>query len=498
MQRGSGLLLHITSLPSGFGIGDIGPGAYRFVDFLAAAKQKYWQVLPVTPTEAVNHHSPYSGTSAFAGNILLISPERLLEEGWITAEDIKHAPLFSDQEVVYGEVARFKKDLLACGYKRSKRKLKEHPDYQAFCAVNHSWLDDFALFVVMKEYFEHKAFSYWPDNFRFRDPQTLADFSTAMADELQAVKWQQYIFFSQWAALKAYAAVQKILLIGDIPIYVNDDSADVWANPDLFILDDDLRPKYVAGVPPDYFSQTGQRWGNPIYDWAQMAVTGYAWWLERIRHNTKLYDHVRIDHFRGFAGFWQIPAQEPLAIHGQWQHGPGERFFDAIFKQFHRLPIIAEDLGVITPDVKTLMDRYGFPGMKILLFAFGDDIRTNPYIPENYSENAIVYTGTHDNNTVRGWFDHDASPREKENLCAYLKREVTAEEVAEVLIKLAMNSRAAVSIFPLQDICGLGKSARMNVPGTLVGNWRWRATTELFADAVAQRIGRLTEEFHRS
>ncbi len=497
MQRGSGILLHITSLPSEFGIGDLGPGAYRFIDFLAEAKQKYWQILPLTPTEAINHHSPYSGISAFAGNPLLISPELLVKEGWCGDPLLKDKPLFSERKVKYDAVLRFKSKLLSSAYQRSQGTLAQHADFKAFCEEHKAWLDDFAFYVVLKEHFGHHAFHSWPQEFRDRKEETIKGVKSEFAEQLTFIKWQQYVFMKQWLDLKAYAGRKGVKIIGDIPIYVNDDSADVWAHPEYFLLDENRQVKCVAGVPPDYFSETGQRWGNPIYDWEKLKQTGYAWWIDRLKHNLLLYDYLRIDHFRGFAGFWQIPAHERLAIHGEWKQGPGHQFFDAILKYFPQLPLIAEDLGVITPDVKELIARYHLPGMKVLLFAFGDDIRTNPYIPENFGEDAVVYTGTHDNDTARGWFE-GAPPKEKENLFAYIKRQVSSKEVPLALIELAMRSKAAAAIFPMQDVLGLGKRSRMNTPGTLEGNWQWRLAPKMLKPVVAKRLAGLTQEAQRA
>jgi len=498
MQRGSGPLLHITSLPSAFGIGDLGPEAYKFVDFLHEAKQRYWQILPLNLTDAINHHSPYSCLSAFAGNILLISPEILAQQGWITRNELKQIPPFSKHRVHYERVVSFKQNLLNKTYQGVQERLTKDSDFHRFCEQNKFWLDDFTCFVVLKNRFGGEAFSHWPKVFRDREHQVLQNFRKESADAIGAIQWQQYMFFSQWLSLKRYANDKGIHIIGDIPIYVNHDSSDVWVNSKLFRLDENKEPEFVAGVPPDYFSETGQRWGNPIYDWEEMKRTGYAWWIERLRHNLALYDYLRIDHFRGFAGFWQIPAAEKLALYGEWQEGPGEDFFDTLLKHFQQLPIIAEDLGIITPDVTALMKRYQFPGMKVLLFAFGDDIKTNPYIPDNYQKNCVVYTGTHDNNTAKGWFTKEASLKEKDNLFKYLKRNLMISEVPRALIELAMHSKANVAIFPLQDILGFGKLGRMNTPGTVEGNWQWRLLPKLLKSSVVKQLRELTEASARA
>ena len=496
MQRGSGILLHVTSLPSEYGIGDLGPQAHRWVDLLQQAKQTYWQILPLNPTDSVNHHSPYSCISAFAGNPLLISPEQLVDAGFLTREDIQRTPEFSAEHVDYSQVISFKKKILAAAYRRFK-KVKDKADYEQFCAANDYWLNDFALFVVLKDHYKGRVWSAWPQKMRDRDPAALEETNKKFFQKIHEVKFYQYLFSKQWGALKKSAEQKGIKIIGDIPIYVNYDSSDTWTHRDLFKLDAAGNLLFVGGVPPDYFSKTGQRWGNPIYRWDRLKETDYAWWVKRLAHNIGMFDYVRIDHFRGFLQYWEIPADEKTAVNGRWVDGPRDDFFTALLKYFPQIPVIAEDMGIITPDVTELMERFGFPGMKVLLFAFVDDMQKNPYLPHNYKNNFLVYTGTHDNNTAAGWFEEDARSQEKANLAQYSGHEISPATVAGDLVALAMRSVADVAMIPLQDILGLGKEARMNTPGTLKGNWQWRLASEVFVFKVMKNILELTESTDR-
>ena len=492
LKRSSGVLLHVSSLPSPFGIGDMGPGAFRFVDFLSAAQQKYWQILPLNPTDAVYGSSPYSSVSAFAVNMLFISPESLVEEGWLSKGDLADHPVFEDGRVNYELVAQYKADLFPKAYAKLKAG-KNQKEFQAFCEAQSFWLDDFASFIILKIIFKGTIWNQWPSPLIKREASALAHFRHEQKDSLERIKFYQYLAFSQWAKLKKYAASKGVQLIGDIPIYVNYDSADVWGNPQLFKLDKDLNSVYVAGVPPDYFSETGQRWGNPVYRWDILHQTNYDWWLKRVGHNLKLFDCLRIDHFRGLVAFWQIPAFEKTAVRGEWCDVPTEDFLNAIKRKFPSLPIIAEDLGIITPDVTAVMEKFQLPGMKILLFAFGGDLKTHPYIPENYTENCVVYTGTHDNNTVRGWFENDTSEHEKNNLYTYLGAQPSSRQLPWMMVEMAMKSKASLSIVPLQDLLGLGKEARMNVPATVGGNWEWRALEADFRPPLVKNLRTLTE-----
>lgn len=495
-RRGSGILLHLTSLPSRFGIGDMGPWAYRFADFLAETRQSYWQILPLTPPNPY-HYSPYHSPSAFAGNPLLISPEWLVRDGYIEEPEITQAPEFSPDRVDFPAVISFKRRMLDKAFTRF-RKEEASQEYLVFCRDHGGWLEDFALFSALSGHRPEDTWCDWPADLRDRHPQALDSARIDLAEAIEKVKFFQFLFFRQWSALKRYANDRGIHVIGDIPVYVDYNSADVWANPELFRLDENKRPVVVAGVPPDYFSATGQLWGHPIYDWQALQQTGYEWWLSRIQHTMALCDINRIDHFRGLVAFWEVPAQDDTALNGRWVDVPVCDFFHAVLKRFAALPIIAEDLGVITADVREMIRYLGFPGMKILLFAFGSDLASHPYAPHNMDKNCIVYTGTHDNNTVRGWFDNEATDDEKNRLFQYLGREVTPEALPWEMIRLGMMSPANTAIFPLQDLMGLGQEARMNLPSQKPGNWLWRFSPEMLTREIADRLRDMTIIYGRA
>jgi 4-alpha-glucanotransferase len=494
--RGSGLLLHITSLPSDFGIGDLGPGAYRFVDFLAETKQRYWQILPLNPTDLEHGCSPYHSISAFAFNSLLISPDILVEDGWLLEEDLVSAPFFFTERVDYQSVITFKNSLLNKAYERFKMS-PANPDYEKFCSYHSDWLHDFALFAALKTHMAGRPWSEWPEDLRDRDSEAIEQAKNNFHDEIERERFFQYLFFSQWTALKHYCHQNDIKIIGDMPIYVVYDSADVWLHPGLFNLDNEKRPITVAGVPPDYFSETGQLWGNPVYRWDVHKETGFDWWIQRLKHNLGLLDFVRVDHFRGFMGYWEVPATEINAVNGHWVLAPGEEFLNTVSRIIPDAAIIAEDLGVITPDVTEIMERFGFPGMKLLIFAFGNDLPTNPYAPHNVVQNCIVYTGTHDNNTIRGWFENEAQPEVKERFFRYIGREIPAEEISLAFVRLAMMTVANTAIFPIQDLLGLGEESRMNRPATRDGNWEWRLDLELLNPEVIRTLREMTELYRR-
>ena len=405
--RRSGILLHITSLPSPYGIGDLGPDAYRFADFLAGAGQSIWQILPLNPTSSASGNSPYSSFSAFAGNPLLISPALLLEEGFLMSADLENPPTFADGKVNYEGASAYKHGLLQKAFERFAQRSRQDFEFAGFCSKNAYWLDDYALLVAVREHFNGIVWSVWQPEIKHRADEPLQAWQKQCADRVLAEKFFQYLFFRQWTACKSHCNRQNIQIVGDLPIYVSYDSVDVWANPGLFQLDEEQRPTFVAGVPPDYFSITGQLWGNPVYHWEALKESGYRWWIQRFEHNMQLFDAIRLDHFRGFVAYWAIPSSETTAINGKWEPVPARDFFTTLLKRFPYLPIIAEDLGVITPDVRELMTCFGFPGMKVLQFAFGEDLPTNPYAPHNHTRNALVYTGTHDNNTTRGWFENE-------------------------------------------------------------------------------------------
>jgi 4-alpha-glucanotransferase len=495
-NRGSGILLHITSLPSAYGIGDMGPWAYRFADFLAESGQRLWQVLPLNPTHPVHGNSPYDSISAFGSNPMLISPELLVEQGLLASEDMDPIPDFPRGRIHYDQAISFKQRLFLLAENRFRQQGMGE-DYERFCSDNGSWLEDFALFVALKERFEGRPWQEWPADLRDRDPEALQAARQSLSDRVERERILQYLFEKQWTALRQYCNQRSVYIFGDLPIYVNLDSVDVWTHPELFKLDEARRPTHVAGVPPDYFSETGQRWGNPVYRWEVLRETGYEWWIERLSRNLYLFDIVRIDHFRGFAAYWEIPAQEPTAVHGNWVEGPRKDLFQALLGHFPNLPIVAEDLGTITQDVRDLMDRFALPGMKLLVFAFGDDLATNPYAPHNHVKNCLIYTGTHDNNTVKGWFETELTDDDKGRLFRYLGREVGQERIHEEMVRLAMMSVANTAILPMQDILGLGEEARMNRPAQRVGNWQWQLVPEQLSPERARKLRELAETYGR-
>ena len=496
-KRASGILLHITSLPSKYGIGDLGPAAYRFADFLTAAGQTYWQVLPLNPpTLRKGRHSPYNCLSAFAGNTLLISPDLLYEQGLLTRKELKDRPVFPEAHVNYHSVLSYKTKLLRAAFERFKVTRKD-VDYSRFCGENKDWLDDFAVFVALRHHFRSDLWCNWPRGLRDRHRHALEAARTGLENAIERVKFSQYLFFKQWLALKRHCNNRGIRLIGDIPIYVAYESADVWAHPGIFKLTRAKRLSVVAGVPPDFFSRRGQLWGNPVYNWMVLKKTGYSWWIQRIRHNLVLFDAVRLDHFRGLVAFWQVPAGSKNAVAGKWVKGPKEDFFNTLLKYFPSPPIVVEDLGYITPDVRMLIKRFRFPCMKVLLFAFDGDVSTNPHAPHNHIRNCVVYTGTHDNNTVRGWFQKEATPAQTKRLFDYLGRRVSAGKVHWEFVRMAMSSVGNIVIISMQDVLGLGGDARMNRPATVRGNWRWRLRPRQITPAIGRKFKELTETYGR-
>ena len=491
-ERASGVLCHISSLPSPYGIGDLGPEAYHFVDSLHRSRQKYWQVLPLNPTNGALGHSPYSSYSAFAFNLLFLSPDLLFQDGLLSEKDRDLCHFINDAQVSFDDVTERKAVLLERAYAAYKTGGSYAGAFEAFCFSQAHWLDDHALFVALKRRFHDGSWVDWPVAFRDRCPETLKEAARQSGDEVLREKFGQFLFYRQWTALRAYGAGQGIKIIGDIPIYVNYDSVDVWCAPEYFKLDGQKRQTFVAGVPPDYFSDEGQRWGNPVYDWEELKKTGFRWWVERLRQNLVCFDLVRIDHFRAFAQCWEIPASEPTAVNGAWRDVPGVDLFTVLQKEFPLLPVIAEDLGVITPDVDALKDRFGLPGMHVLLFAFHNEYKKSRDLPENSTPLSVVYTGTHDNNTVRGWYGHDITPMEKKNMIEYLGRHISSDEVNWVMIELAFRSAAFLALIPVQDILGLGEAARMNTPSTVRGNWKWRILPGELSPEVLERLAELT------
>ncbi len=481
MTRQSGVLLHITSLPTRFGIGDLGPTALAFGEFLVQAGQSRWQVLPLTPTATSLGNSPYSSFSAFAGNPLLISPEGLCEDGLLSPDELDGLALPARKRVDFAAVERVKPamlrrifDRLMPGGPGRPGGLEDDPGFAAFRGDNASWLPDYALFMALKDRFGGAAWTEWPADLRERREEALRRWGQELHREIVFQQFCQWLFFRQWGRLKWQLSQLDVQMVGDVPIYVTHDSADVWANQDLFKLDRAGQPTEVAGVPPDYFSATGQRWGNPVFRWQAHADTGFGWWISRMRHNFGLYDQVRLDHFRGFAAYWEIPAREKTAVKGSWVPAPGEQLLEALRAAHGSLPILAEDLGIITDDVRELKERFGLPGMKILQFAFGPHTPTSPDSPHNHEKNCVVYTGTHDNNTTRGWFAAEAGPELRRLLARYLGRAVGVDTITRELVRVALSSPADCAMFPAQDLLDLDGSHRMNTPGVAKGNWGWR------------------------
>ena len=487
--RSSGILLHPTSFPSRFGVGDLGLEAYRFIDFLNDTHQQYWQVLPLGPTGYGN--SPYMCYSAMAGNPLLVSPEKLRDEGLLSEEDFA-LPGFPVEKVDFDQVVPIKIGLLkkACeNFKLNATDIQKN-EFAGFCDSKAYWLDNYALFMALKDAHENASWNTWEPKFVKREPEALAQVKDRLNGEIFYYKFVQFEFFRQWSEVKSYANMRGIDIIGDIPIYVAHDSADVWAHPDIFCLDEETGvAAQMAGVPPDYFSATGQLWGNPVYNWEELQKQDFKWWVQRFEAMLDYVDIIRIDHFRGFEAYWSVPKGEETAMNGKWVEAPGDAFFEAIRHKLGKLPVLAEDLGVITPEVEALRDKYEFPGMKVLQFAFGYD-PGNPFLPFNYPRNAVVYTGTHDNDTTVGWFN-SANDNEKQNLLLYLGS-ISPEGIHWDLIRLALSSIANQAIIPLQDVLGLGNEARMNFPSLAEGNWEWRYQAGALTQELGDRLKVLT------
>ncbi|MBN1937887.1 MAG: 4-alpha-glucanotransferase [Anaerolineae bacterium] len=500
-SRSSGVLLHPTSFPGPYGIGDLGQEAHYFVDFLVAAKQSLWQVLPLGPTGFGD--SPYASFSSHAGNPLLINLEALVQEGDLLAQDLASVPAFPSGYVDFGPVITYKTNLLrqAAHCFQATALTERKLAFETFCAAKTYWLDDFALFMALKDAHRGAPWNMWEIDLIQRKPQALDKWRKELADEIYFFKYTQFQFFRQWAHVKQYANQRGIRIVGDIPIFVAPDSADAWAASDIFYMDDQGKLTVVAGVPPDYFSSTGQRWGNPLYRWDVLAADGYAWWLQRIRSVLEMVDILRIDHFRGFQDYWEIPAEEPTAIKGRWLPGPGDDLFKALRQGLTgssegALAIIAEDLGIISDEVRALRKRVGLPGMKVLHFAFSEDA-DHEYLPHNYEgSDYVVYLGTHDNDTTIGWFSA-LSPQEREFVLRYLGRD--GHDVVWGMMHLAFMSIAETAIVTLQDLLKLGGEARMNTPGTLGGgNWAWRYWPGALYDGIAGWLGDLTQTFGRA
>lgn len=485
-MRKSGILLHPTSLPGEWGIGDLGKWAYRFADFLVESGQRLWQVLPLGPTGF--GYSPYQAYSSMAGNPLLISPQALVDQGWLFPEDLRGAPRFPDSTIDFKAVISFKRELIKKAantfFQRGSDPLRQK--FLEFCAETSSWLDTFAGFAALREANSDSDWTDWNQKI------------VASTQDILDQQFIQFEFFRQWKALKKYCNERGIEIIGDIPIFIAHDSADVWANPELFDLDERGNPRNIAGVPPDYFSKTGQCWGNPLYRWDVMEQTGYRWWIARVRCMLSMFDIIRLDHFRGFEKYWEIPAGSRTAVNGRWVEGPGDRLFQALQEALGKLPFIAEDLGYITREVHELRDRWGFPGMRVLQFGFGDQSPENPHKPYNFIRNCVAYTGTHDNDTSAGWFSAKSDARaraERELALRYMGSSGT--DVVWDFIRLALSSVADTVILPMQDVLGLGSEARMNLPATIANNWLWRMREDQLKPELAARLREINQAYGR-
>jgi len=489
--RSSGLLMHISSLPSQFGIGDLGPQAYQFANILAQNKQHFWQILPLNPTEQKHDNSPYHSFAAFAGNTLFISPELLYQEGLLKKEEITNYFLPAKKNIDFKQVYSLKDSLLEKTLQRFAKFVTYHEDYQEFCQQNLFWLEDYALFQCLKSSFQGKPWNQWPSEIKNRHQGTIQKLKKELTPKMEREKILQFLFFNQWNRLKYYCQKKKIKIIGDMPIYVTYNSMDVWCHPQLFKLDQNKEQIYKAGVPPDYFSKTGQLWGNPVYQWEEHHKEKYAWWTQRIKKNLQMVDLLRIDHFRGLIAYWEIPFKEKTAINGHWIKAPIIQFIKSIMRKFPDLPFIAEDLGVITEDVAKIIEKYHFPGMRVLLFAFGDDFPDSTYLPHNHITNCVVYTGTHDNNTIQGWINRELNATQKKHLCQYLGKARLSSESHWDLIRIAQGSVARLVIIPIQDILGLGEESRMNHPSNSQNDWRWQLTSEQMSELQKKALPRL-------
>ena len=497
-MRTCGVLMHITSLPSPYGVGTLGREAYKFVDFLKKAGQTYWQILPVGPTGFGD--SPYQSYSAFAGNPLLIDIDTLIAQGLVAPDDADLALLSGKEKFAdHGQLFSFKRLILAKAYAAFKAKGNgdDMYEYNRFCRKNAKWLDDYAMFMSLKYTFKQLMWTLWDDEYRLRDKQTLKKYAEEHTDDIGQWKFMQYLFFKQYKALKKYANKKGILIYGDMPIYVSMDSSDIWAHPEMFMLDEDRRPVKVAGCPPDDFSPTGQLWGNPLYDWEQMDKDGYRWWIERVSYSAKLFDLTRIDHFRGFESFYAIPAGDETAENGEWLQGPSMKLFNAIKAALGDVALVAEDLGFLTDEVKAMLKAAGYPGMNVIEFGFGGD--DSGYLPHNYVKNSTVYIGTHDNDTALGWY-RSLNNEEKKRVRKYLglKKSASEEKIVWGLIRLAYSSVSDICVIQMQDLLCLGSEARMNIPSTIGGgNWAWRMEKGMADSTLAKKLKKLSKTYFR-
>jgi 4-alpha-glucanotransferase len=497
--RGAGILMHITSLPSAFGIGDLGPEARKFAEFLNQSGQRYWQILPLNPTGEDQLYSPYSAVSSMAGNPLLISPELLAEDDLVTEQELRKFYVINSGKASFREAALVRDVLFEKAFRTFLGRSQTHPPFRDFCRRESHWLDDFALYTVLKSMHERRPWYEWPASYRNRQAKSLSDINRFHAERISKVKWLQYIFHKQWKALKAFCNDLNIFMFGDLPFYISYDSSDVWAHPEIFKLDQRRNIKGMAGVPPDYFNSNGQLWGMPVFRWDVLKKQDYNWWIARVRKNFELFDLVRLDHFRAFVAYWEVPATEKTAVNGKWHRGPGAEFFRALEQKLGKLAFVAEDLGDVDAAVYALRDEFQFPGMKVLQFAFGDNMVTSDYIPHNYTPNFVVYTGTHDNNTTVGWWLKDTGHEVRANLKQYVDEPgISQNNIHDVLGRMAFASVAKTAIIPMQDVLGLDEGARMNRPASVKNNWTWRLRPGQLTTAVRHKLLKWSRLYNRT
>lgn len=497
-KRGAGVLLHISSLPSPFGIGDMGPEAIIFADFLHRSKQKYWQLLPLNPVEEGQGYSPYSSISSRAGNILLISPELLVKDGLLDAEELKEYHVPQEGKTNFAEAERVKTAIFEKAWQNYQLEKTHHirKDFEQFCEKESYWLDDFALYMVLKQANGSKPWFEWSEEFKLKDEKAVQKLLSENKDAFEKIKWLQFIFIKQWKDLRKYCNDKGIKFFGDLPFYISYDSVDVWSHRNLFSLDKEGKMIGVAGVPPDAFSDDGQLWGMPVFLWDVLKKQNYSWWIERFKKNMELFDLLRLDHFRAFADYWEVPASEKTAKNGKWKPGPGADFFNAVKKALGDLPFIAEDLGEINEPVYELRDEFQFPGMKVLMFAFGEEMPRNPYIPHNYSENFVAYTGTHDNNTIRGWYRQEGCKHHRQ-MEQYLGKQLTEDDIHIEMGRLVYSSVADIAILPMQDVLGIDELGRINTPASGENNWQWRLLPAQVTPDAEERLKEWTTLYYR-
>lgn len=497
-MRGSGVLASITSLPSPYGIGDIGYSSYWFCDLLHSMKQTYWQILPINPVERFYEFSPYSSCSAFAGNVLLISPELLFENGLISNDELKPSISFLEEKTDYENSSLYKKRLLEVSFENFLKNNKKKEEFEEFCEREKYWLEDYSLFMVLKKIFKNREWSRWDDELIEREKSALKNSRRENKLEIEKMKFFQFIFFSQWDQLRDYCRSKEIKIIGEIPIYVNFDSVDVWANKEIFKLKGDREPEFVSGVPPDHFSPYGQLWGHPVYNWEILLKMDFDWWILRLYHSSRLFDMTRVDHFRGFESYWEVPFGDKTASNGEWVKAPGQNFLKKLFEKLPHISLIAEDLGGYTEEVQRLLKIFNIPGTRVLQFAFSDENPDNPYLPHNFERNCVVYTGTHDNNTTKGWFGRELDDKGRKRVIEYLGKEISLENVHWELIRLAMQSVADIAIVPMQDVLGISEKGRMNKPATTSGNWKWRFGKDQIKEEIKIKLSNMTRIYGRS